>query len=307
MDKDVETNIVPVLQTMTSNSRNNSSNDICGNGENMDNKSSIVGSCNNNNEFLDNTTINQLTNTQNKEHQTINILNRSINTNNNKDSLTHSQISMLSKGDHGSHLYSTPESIMANDEKAIVSSLDMSSHVDDILERKSIHNNNTELEPTKKPIMQTTSPVMMITNNNHNFNPNQKPKSTFPTHIALGALQLVLSIILAALGGLVIARNAALCMAFSGIWAGAIAGITGSLAILNVRGAKTGFLAASLISVASGTLAASLTGIGLLRDWNIVHQDEVCWLVCYITLTFALSFRSIVFIIYLYMVIIIYD
>lgn len=296
MDKDVETNIVPVLQTMTSSSRNNSSNDICGNGENMmDNKSSIIASSSNN-EFLDHNTNNLLTNSQHKEHQTINILNRSINTNNNNDSLTHSQISMISKGDNGSHLYSTPESIMAHDEKAIVSSA-MSSHDDEILERKSTH---TEHEPTKKPMMHaTSSPVMMI-NNMQNFNQNQKPKSTFPTHIALGAIQLVLSIILAALGGLVIARNAALCMAFSGIWAGAIAGITGSLAILNVRGAKTGFLAASLISVASGTLAASLTGIGLLRDWNIVHQDEVKLLLYYINFCFIIHFRSNVF----YMVII---
>lgn len=277
MDKDVETNIVPILQTMTGNSsRNNSSNDICGNGENMmDNKSSILTSNNDkNNEFIDHTNTNIINNSQNMEQQTIhNIMNRSINNNNNshKDSLTHSQISMISKDDHGSHLYSTPESIMANDEKANVSTVP--SHDDDILsERKSII--QTELEPTKQPII-NANPMMMINSSNDNF--NQKNKSSFPTHIALGALQLVLSIILAALGGLVIARNAALCMAFSGIWAGAIAGITGSLAILNVRGAKTGFLAASLISVASGTLAASLTGIGLLRDWNIVHQDEVSY------------------------------
>lgn len=281
MDKDVETNIVPVLQ---SSSRNNSSNDICGSGENMmDNKSSILTG---NNEFIIDNTNNITNSSQNKEHQTIhNIMNRSINNNNNsnKDSLTHSQISMISKEDHGSHLYSTPESIMAHDEKPIASA--MSSHDDDILERKSTH---TELEPTKQPIM-NTSPVMMIINSSNNsFNPNhKKPKSGFPTHIALGALQLVFSIILAALGGLVIARNAALCMAFSGIWAGAIAGITGSLAILNVRGAKTGFLAASLISVASGTLAASLTGIGLLRDWNIVHQDEVS---CYYSITIEIYF-----------------
>lgn len=277
MDKDVETNIVPILQTMTGNSsRNNSSNDICGNGENMmDNKSSILTSNNDkNNEFIDHTNTNIINNSQNMEQQTIhNIMNRSINNNNNshKDSLTHSQISMISKDDHGSHLYSTPESIMANDEKANVSTVP--SHDDDILsERKSII--QTELEPTKQPII-NANPMMMINSSNDSF--NQKKKSSFPTHIALGALQLVLSIILAALGGLVIARNAALCMAFSGIWAGAIAGITGSLAILNVRGAKTGFLAASLISVASGTLAASLTGIGLLRDWNIVHQDEVSY------------------------------
>uniref|UniRef100_A0A336MII1 CSON012799 protein n=1 Tax=Culicoides sonorensis TaxID=179676 RepID=A0A336MII1_CULSO len=270
MEKDVETHIVPIFN-MTG-SHHNSSNDICGNGENMMDvsKSSLLASINNELNI-------DINNSQNTEQQTINLMNRTINNNNNshKDSLTHSQISMISKEDHGSHLYSTPESIMASDEKPIVSG--MSSHNDDHDndndDRKSTH--TTKMELTKQPITptNTTSPGMMMMNTINRA--DQKPKSTFPTHILLGALQLVLSVCLAALGGLVIARNAALCMAFSGIWAGAIAGITGSLAILNVRGAKTGFLAASLISVASGTLAASLTGIGLLRDWNIVHQDEV--------------------------------
>lgn len=199
-----------------------------------------------------------------KENQSENILNSTNNNNvSKKDSLTHSQISMISKtNDHGSHLYSTPESIV-NGNKQIIDK-----EVTNIMDKMSQAVDQQKIiEPPMLP-----PPI--------HFKQQQQDKSVkkkrkFPTMVILGSLQLILSIILAAFGGLVIARNAALSMIFSGIWAGAIAGVTGSLAIINVKSARTGFLAASLVSIASGTLALSLTGIGLLRDWNIVHQEQV--------------------------------
>lgn len=91
-----------------------------------------------------------------------------------------------------------------------------------------------------------------------------------PITIWLGVVQLLLSVTLTALGVLMIAREAALAKIGSGIWAGAICGIAGALGVINVRKAQTGFLAGNLICVASSTLALALTGIGLVRDVNLV-------------------------------------
>lgn len=92
----------------------------------------------------------------------------------------------------------------------------------------------------------------------------------FPVTIWLGVIQLLLSVTLTALGGLMLARNASLAHTGSGLWAGGICGIAGALGVINVRKAQTGFLAISLICVASSTLALALTGIGLVRDINLV-------------------------------------
>uniref|UniRef100_A0A182T7Z7 Uncharacterized protein n=1 Tax=Anopheles maculatus TaxID=74869 RepID=A0A182T7Z7_9DIPT len=100
-------------------------------------------------------------------------------------------------------------------------------------------------------------------------------RKRLPSTVILGLIQLLLSVTLAALGGLVIARNASLAMAGTGLWCGAIAGIAGSLGLMNVKMAKTGFLAVNLICVASSTLGLALTGIGAVRDANLAQQDEV--------------------------------
>lgn len=86
----------------------------------------------------------------------------------------------------------------------------------------------------------------------------------------------MLSIILVALGGLVVARGASLAGCFAGVWTGAIAALTGAFGILSgIKKARTAFLACSLICVASSTLALALTGIGAVRDSNFAQQDEV--------------------------------
>lgn len=249
MERDVEASIIPVIQSL---------------GSSLDNLAS---------EKDDTTTINETEmptttiTTSVADEENTKILNSTNKTNaHSKDSLTHSQVSMISKnndGDGHSHLYSTPESVLASDQKPIM----RVASKDDILERQS-----QGTIRTKKSVI-SSSPVLMQSTTATSS--SQKPKPLLPFTVALGVLQLVLSIVLAALGGLVIARDAAMSMMFAGIWSGAIAGIAGSLAIMNVKAARTGFLAASLVSVASGTLASSLTGIGLLRDLNVVQTDEV--------------------------------
>ncbi|XP_058128255.1 uncharacterized protein LOC131291471 [Anopheles ziemanni] len=107
--------------------------------------------------------------------------------------------------------------------------------------------------------------------------PGCTKRKKLPSTVVLGLIQLLLSVTLAALGGLVIARNASLAMAGTGLWCGAIAGIAGSLGLMNVKMAKTGFLAVNLICVASSTLGLALTGIGAVRDANLAQQDELIW------------------------------
>lgn len=102
-----------------------------------------------------------------------------------------------------------------------------------------------------------------------------KPRSCISVNTKLGVIQLVLSILLSAFGGLLIARNASLSMFGSGIWSGIFAGIAGSLGLMNIKPLLNGFLACSLVCVASSTLALALTGIGLVRDYNISQQDPV--------------------------------
>jgi hypothetical protein len=97
----------------------------------------------------------------------------------------------------------------------------------------------------------------------------------FSCFIKLGVVQLCLSVVMGALGGLVVAREASMAMAGAGMWCGAIAGIVGALGIMNMKSAKTGFLAVSLIAVASSTLGMALCGIGLVRDINLAKNEQV--------------------------------
>lgn len=157
--------------------------------------------------------------------------------------------------DNDNHLYCTPESITSEKNKNI--------------ENFNYVPLNTKIE-CKNQVVNTKETL----SENHKYVDN-KCQTHLPMLMIMGGCQLILSITMAALGGLVIARNASLSLTFSGIWAGAIAGVTGSLSIINLKSVQTSFLASSLISVATGTLALSLTGIGLLRDWNVLQQDEV--------------------------------
>lgn len=161
MDKDVEANIIPVIHNMSS------SNDALAattTTATTTMKNDMNGSCEI--EKKSSTSISEY----DRNSETMKILNSTNNNvNSNKDSFTHSQISMISKDDHGSHLYSSPESI-SNEGKRIIPAISK----EDMLERQSNHTKKTD-----------ASPIVM-----HN---NQvQSKRAFPTHIVLGALQLVL-------------------------------------------------------------------------------------------------------------------
>ena len=128
--------------------------------------------------------------------------------------------------------------------------------------------NNSNL----KPMSVINSSLNLLPNQETQLPPTRKGISAITK---LGIIQLVLSILLSAFGGLLIARNASLSMLGSGIWSGIFAGIAGSLGLMTIKPLLNGFLACSLISVATSTLALALTGIGLVRDYNISQQDPV--------------------------------
>ncbi|XP_053657832.1 uncharacterized protein LOC128706911 [Anopheles marshallii] len=240
-----------------------------------------------------------------------------VNPNNVKNSLTDSQISIISKHDgypESGHFYSTPLT-SAKDPTNVIG--DGGDQILKTREENSSPNvaNQTEGKVGKVPPdatgrsgrtgskldkqtkcrqsqreqkAPTLSPQDLTTKN------SQQPSASLanllyptgygvpkrkrlPSTVILGLIQLLLSVTLAALGGLVIARNASLAMAGTGLWCGAIAGIAGSLGLMNVKMAKTGFLAVNLICVASSTLGLALTGIGAVRDANLAQQDELIW------------------------------
>jgi hypothetical protein len=122
------------------------------------------------------------------------------------------------------------------------------------------------------------SSVNLLAGHNNNMNGihTRKPmESCFSANVKLGLIQLVLSLLLSAFGGLLIAKNASLSMLGSGIWSGIFAGICGALGLFNIQPLINGFLACSLISIATSTTALALTGIGLVRDYNFSQSDPV--------------------------------
>lgn len=127
-----------------------------------------------------------------------------------------------------------------------------------------------------------------------------KPRSCLSVNSKLGIIQLVLSILMSGFGGLLIARNASLSMFGSGVWSGVFAGIAGSMGVMDIKPLLNGFLACSLVCVASSTLALALTGIGLVRDYNISQQDPVSvhtcemiiYAVCIISFPFLMLKRA---------------
>lgn len=183
--------------------------------------------------------------------------------------------------DDDGHLYNTPDLINPNN----------TNNDNNKIHNQTNNNNNlnsaNEIE-IKKPLSET-----VINSQNQNVNNvrngggsasssvtliKKSNKSKLPINIWLGTIQLLLSVALTVLGGLVLARAASLSHTGSGIWAGGICAITGALGVINVQRAQTGFLAVSLICVASSTLAIALTGIGLVRDYNVVS----CYIHTYI-------------------------
>uniref|UniRef100_A0A182JZH9 Uncharacterized protein n=1 Tax=Anopheles christyi TaxID=43041 RepID=A0A182JZH9_9DIPT len=236
-----------------------------------------------------------------------------VNPNNVKNSLTDSQISIISKHDgypDSGHFYSTPlgkdpavgdgigdlklpeptanhqpEMGKTQGNELITNKLALADGTGRPVRTGSKMDKQTKIRqsqrgtnPSQQDVTTKNVPQASASLANLLYTPGGVTKRKgLPSTVVLGLIQLLLSVTLAALGGLVIARNASLAMAGTGLWCGAIAGIAGSLGLMNVKMAKTGFLAVNLICVASSTLGLALTGIGAVRDANLAQQDELIW------------------------------
>lgn len=139
-------------------------------------------------------------------------------------------------------------------------------------------NNNSEGNMKTTALNETKSRLSKIsqTSSNNNLISNSK-NNKLPVTIIIGTIQLVLSIILVTLGCLIFARETTFSNALCGIWSGGFAAIPGVLGIINIKKVRTGFLAMSLVCVATSTLAIAITGIAVARDTNSsqTNQDEV--------------------------------
>jgi CD20-like family len=140
---------------------------------------------------------------------------------------------------------------------------------------QTIKMNDPNVKTLEKPMSVMNSQLNLLPNQEMLHPPMHMTRSGISVNTKLGIIQLILSILLSAFGGLLIARNASLSMLGSGVWSGIFAGIAGALGLMNIKPLLNGFLACSLISVATSTLALALTGIGLVRDYNISQQDPV--------------------------------
>lgn len=121
----------------------------------------------------------------------------------------------------------TATATVKNEDEVIVTSIDSSADekyetIEAIKHPHHNHNNqhNHHNQANSHDASNLKSMDKPSLNSSLNLLPNQKKKSRITTTIKLGVLQIVLSVVLSALGGLLIARNASLCMMGSGIWSG---------------------------------------------------------------------------------------
>ncbi|XP_055685278.1 uncharacterized protein LOC129791234 [Lutzomyia longipalpis] len=163
-------------------------------------------------------------------------------TNGRRSSLAHSSQASIISNDKSSHLYSAPDLLSPVEKKEAIQAEEKHQEKDQTAEGHLRKMAESLMAATKDPVQRR-----------------------FSAGVILGITQLILSVAMSALAGLLIAREASLSSCGSGLWAAAIGAIAGAFGVLGQR-ARTGFLAGSLICVASSTLAMAFTGIGVVRD-----------------------------------------
>ncbi|GAB0099917.1 hypothetical protein DMENIID0001_158160 [Sergentomyia squamirostris] len=188
-------------------------------------------------------------------------------TNGRRGSLAHSQASIISNDNKSSHLYSAPDLLATSEKKEA-----MQTEAERVEENEQGH-----IRKMAESLIKDVT--------------KDAEKKRVSAGVVLGITQLILSVILSALGGLLIAREASLSSCGSGLWAAAVAAIAGAFGVLGQR-ARTGFLATNLICVASSTLAMAFTGIGVVRDSQ--QQDTTSAVSAGSGLLFALALHFLI-------------
>lgn len=211
---------------------------------------------------------------------------------NNKNSLTNSQISMISGGhketstklssisdtDTQSHIYSSP---VYNAIKRPDVDSDVEEQKPKLISHDEFQKQTNEEKAAKK---QRIPPKLIPLKNAEKakeaattvitHSPDVAPALChFPTQVICASVQLVLSISLVALGCLLIVREASTSSVGVGIWCGSVAAVAGALGVIDIKKVRTAFMALSLVCVATSVCGIAISGFGLLKDVN--ESNEV--------------------------------
>lgn len=224
-----------------------------------------------------------------------NVMKNSTNETNHKNSLTNSQISMISGGhkdssnnnsnklssisdtDTQSHIYSSPVYNAVKDVGVVV---DVEEPKPKLISHDEFQKQTNEEKAAKK---QRIPPKLIPLKNVEKakeaattviqHSPDVVPALChFPTQVICASVQLVLSISLVALGCLLIVREASTSSTGVGIWCGIVAAVAGALGVIDIKKVRTAFMALSLVCVATSVCGIAIAGFGLLKDIN--ESDE---------------------------------
>lgn len=220
------------------------------------------------------------------------VMKNSTNETNNKNSLTNSQISMISGGhkdssstnklssisdqDTQSHIYSSPvyNAIKSGDDHDEDRKPKLISH--DEFQKQT----NEEKAAKKQRLPPKLIPLKNVEKAKEaattaiQHSPDVVPALChFPTQVICASVQLVLSISLVALGCLLIVREASTSSMGVGIWCGIVAAVAGALGVIDIKKVRTAFMALSLVCVATSVCGIAIAGFGLLKDIN--ESNEV--------------------------------
>lgn len=230
------------------------------------------------------------------------VMKNSTNETNNKNSLTNSQISMISGGhkdnssnnklssisdqDTQSHIYSSP---VYNAIKTGDGDDDDEDNKPKLISHDEFQKQTNEEKAAKK---QRLPPKLIPLKNVEKAkeaaitaiqqSPDVVPALChFPTQVICASVQLVLSISLVALGCLLIVREASTSSMGVGIWCGIVAAVAGALGVIDIKKVRTAFMALSLVCVATSVCGIAIAGFGLLRDIN--ESNEAVSILIYVS------------------------
>lgn len=244
------------------------------------------------------------------------------NTTDNKNSLTNSQISMISGGhkdtsnklssisdtDAQSHIYSSPVyNAIKIDGNGDETSIDIEEQKPKLISHDEFQKQTNEEKAAKKQrIPPKLIPLKGVEKVKEAEIP-QKPEAVappscrFPTQVICASVQLVLSISLVALGCLLIVREASTSSVGVGIWCGIVAAVTGALGVIDIKKVRTAFMALSLVCVATSVCGLAIAGFGLLKDVNESNEAVSC---VFSLLLFRIYFLNCLYFFYLFKIII---
>ncbi|KAL5276719.1 hypothetical protein ACFFRR_002130 [Megaselia abdita] len=228
-----------------------------------------------------------------------NVMKNSTNETNHKNSLTNSQISIISGGhkdnssnnklssisdtDTQSHIYSSPvyNAVKSgNDHDVDVDLHDDEEHKPKLISHDEFQKQTNEEKAAKKqrlppkliPLKNVEKAKEAATTVIQN-SPDVVPAIChFPTQVICASVQLVLSISLVALGCLLIVREASTSSTGVGIWCGVVAAVAGALGIIDIKKVRTAFMALSLVCVATSVCGIAIAGFGLIKDVNETNE-----------------------------------